>query len=78
MTAIGAKRTLANGCFRPKADIDRYGAKRRSARCLMGRKGDTICPDFAKSAGNLIALSANSIVMSDSSEFGRIHADLFK
>ncbi|MES1200354.1 MAG: hypothetical protein ABUS57_02775 [Pseudomonadota bacterium] len=49
------------------------------ARAKVGEGGDirVIVPDFAKSAGTLMALGANSILMSDSSELGAIDPQFY-
>jgi ATP-dependent protease ClpP protease subunit len=58
----------------PGGDVD---AAEKLITLLQSTVGETgivriIVPDFAKSAGTLMALGANSIVMSDSSELGPI------
>lgn len=48
-------------------------------RAKVGDSGDirVIVPDFAKSAGTLMALGANTILMSDSSELGAIDPQFY-
>lgn len=48
-------------------------------RAKVGETGDirVIVPDYAKSAGTLMALGANSILMSDSSELGAIDPQFY-
>lgn len=49
------------------------------ARARVGDTGDirVIVPDFAKSAGTLLALGANTILMSDTSELGAIDPQFY-
>jgi hypothetical protein len=58
----------------PGGDIDAAEKLINLVRSKVGEDGmlRVIVPDFAKSAGTLIALGANVIVMSDSSELGPI------
>jgi ATP-dependent protease ClpP protease subunit len=63
----------------PGGDID---AAEKLITLLIAATGENgslrvIIPDFAKSAGTLIALGANSIVMSDSSELGPIDPQIW-
>jgi hypothetical protein len=58
----------------PGGDVD---AAEKMIKLVRKRVGDDEClrviiPDFAKSAGTMMALGANRIVMSDSSELGPI------
>lgn len=55
-------------------DIDAAEKLIRLARAKVGGKGSirVIVPEFAKSAATLMALGADSLVMSDSSELGAI------
>lgn len=58
----------------PGGDVD---AAEKMIKLVRKRVGDDEClrviiPDFAKSAGTMMALGANHIVMSDSSELGPI------
>lgn len=55
-------------------DIDEAEKLIRLLRARVGESGDirVVIPDYAKSAGTIIALGANSILMSDSSELGAI------
>ncbi len=55
-------------------DIDEAEKLIRLLRARVGDIGDirVVIPDYAKSAGTIIALGANSILMSDSSELGAI------
>lgn len=58
----------------PGGDVDAAEKLITLVRSAVGEQGQlrVIVPDYAKSAGTLIALGANSIVMSDSSELGPI------
>lgn len=58
----------------PGGDVDAAEKLITLLRNTVGEDGQlrVIVPDFAKSAGTLMALGANSIVMSDSSELGPI------
>jgi len=58
----------------PGGDIDAAEKLITLVRSAAGEEGQlrVIVPDFAKSAGTLMALGANTIVMSDSSELGPI------
>lgn len=58
----------------PGGDVDAAEKLINLLRSTVGEGGQLrmIVPDFAKSAGTLMALGANSIVMSDSSELGPI------
>jgi ATP-dependent protease ClpP protease subunit len=63
----------------PGGDID---AAEKLVTLLRAKVGDEgilriIVPDFAKSAGTLMALGANKIVMSDSSEIGTIDPQIW-
>jgi hypothetical protein len=63
----------------PGGDID---ASEKLITLLRAKVGETgslrvVVPDFAKSAGTLMALGANSIVMSDSSELGTIDPQIW-
>ena len=55
-------------------DIDEAEKLIRLLRAKVGESGDirVVIPDYAKSAGTIMALGANSILMSDSSELGAI------
>lgn len=55
-------------------DIDEAEKLIRLLRAKVGDTGDirVVIPDYAKSAGTIISLGANSILMSDSSELGAI------
>jgi ATP-dependent protease ClpP protease subunit len=55
-------------------DIDAAEKLIRLVRARVGDEGEirVIIPDLAKSAGTLLALGANTLVMSDSSEIGTI------
>jgi len=55
-------------------DIDEAEKLIRLLRAQVGEAGDirVVIPDYAKSAGTIIALGANSILMSTSSELGAI------
>ncbi len=55
-------------------DIDEAEKLIRLLRARVADTGDirVVIPDYAKSAGTIIALGANSILMSDSSELGAI------
>lgn len=61
-------------------DIDAAEKIASMLRAALGEVGRlrVIVPDFAKSAGTLIALAADSIVMSDSSELGPIDPQFVK
>lgn len=58
----------------PGGDVDAAEKLINLLRSAVGEDGQlrVIVPDFAKSAGTLMALGANSIIMSDSSELGPI------
>lgn len=58
----------------PGGDVDAAEKLITLLRSAVGEEGilRVIVPDFAKSAGTLMALGANTIVMSDSSELGPI------
>jgi ATP-dependent protease ClpP protease subunit len=58
----------------PGGDVDAAEKLISLVRSKIGEQGQLriIVPDFAKSAGTLMALGANSILMSDSSELGPI------
>lgn len=58
----------------PGGDVDAAEKLISLVRNRVGEKGTlrVIVPDFAKSAGTLMALGADTIVMSDSSELGPI------
>lgn len=58
----------------PGGDVDAAEKLITLVRSATGEDGQLriIVPDYAKSAGTLMALGANSIVMSDSSELGPI------
>lgn len=58
----------------PGGDVDAAEKLIGLVRSATGEEGQlrVIIPDYAKSAGTLMALGANSIVMSDSSELGPI------
>lgn len=58
----------------PGGDVDAAEKLVTLVRSVAGEQGQlrVIVPDYAKSAGTLMALGANSIVMSDSSELGPI------
>lgn len=58
----------------PGGDVDAAEKLITLLRSMVGEHGQLriIVPDFAKSAGTLMALGANTIVMSDSSELGPI------
>lgn len=58
----------------PGGDVDAAEKLITLVRSATGEEGQlrVIIPDYAKSAGTLMALGANSIVMSDSSELGPI------
>jgi len=58
----------------PGGDVDAAEKLITLVRSATGEQGQLriIVPDYAKSAGTLMALGANSIVMSDSSELGPI------
>jgi hypothetical protein len=58
----------------PGGDVDAAEKLIGLVRSAVGEEGllRIIVPDYAKSAGTLMALGANSIVMSDSSELGPI------
>ncbi|HEV2603440.1 MAG TPA: hypothetical protein VGU24_07265 [Microvirga sp.] len=58
----------------PGGDIDAAEKLIMLVRSAAGEEGQlrVIVPDYAKSAGTLMALGANAIVMSDSSELGPI------
>jgi len=58
----------------PGGDVDAAEKLITLVRSRTGEQGQlrVIVPDYAKSAGTLMALGANSIVMSDSSELGPI------
>ncbi|TJW70781.1 MAG: hypothetical protein E5X43_33855, partial [Mesorhizobium sp.] len=58
----------------PGGDVDAAEKLITLVRGAVGEQGQlrVIVPDYAKSAGTLMALGANSIVMSDSSELGPI------
>jgi hypothetical protein len=58
----------------PGGDVDAAEKLVTMVRSVAGEQGRlrVIVPDYAKSAGTLMALGANSIVMSDSSELGPI------
>jgi Serine dehydrogenase proteinase len=58
----------------PGGDVDAAEKLITLLRCATGEEGQLriIVPDYAKSAGTLMALGANAIVMSDSSELGPI------
>ncbi|WP_210241737.1 SDH family Clp fold serine proteinase [Bradyrhizobium ivorense] len=58
----------------PGGDVDAAEKLIGLVRSATGEEGQlrVIIPDFAKSAGTLMALGANAIVMSDSSELGPI------
>ncbi len=58
----------------PGGDVDAAEKLITLLRNTVGEDGQlrVIVPDFAKSAGTLMALGANAIVMSDSSELGPI------
>lgn len=61
-------------------DIDAAEKIVSMLRAAAGKAGSfrVIVPDFAKSAGTLIALAADKIVMSDSSELGPIDPQFYK
>jgi ATP-dependent protease ClpP protease subunit len=63
----------------PGGDIDAAEKLITLLRATVGEAGSlrVVVPDFAKSAGTLIALGANSIVMSDSSELGTIDPQIW-
>lgn len=63
----------------PGGDIDAAEKLITLLRTTVGEDGSlrVIVPDFAKSAGTLMALGANSIVMSDSSELGTIDPQIW-
>jgi ATP-dependent protease ClpP protease subunit len=63
----------------PGGDIDAAEKLITLLRTTVGEGGSlrVIVPDFAKSAGTLMALGANSIVMSDSSELGTIDPQIW-
>lgn len=58
----------------PGGDVDAAEKLITLVRSATGEEGQlrVIVPDYAKSAGTLMALGANTIVMSDSSELGPI------
>jgi hypothetical protein len=58
----------------PGGDVDAAEKLITLVRSATGEQGQlrVIVPDYAKSAGTLMALGANTIVMSDSSELGPI------
>lgn len=58
----------------PGGDVDAAEKLIGLVRSATGEEGELriIIPDYAKSAGTLMALGANAIVMSDSSELGPI------
>jgi hypothetical protein len=58
----------------PGGDVDAAEKLITLVRSAAGEEGQlrVIVPDYAKSAGTLMALGANAIVMSDSSELGPI------
>lgn len=58
----------------PGGDVDAAEKLITLVRSTVGEDGQlrVIVPDYAKSAGTLMALGANTIVMSDSSELGPI------
>ncbi len=58
----------------PGGDVDAAEKLITLLRSAVGEDGNLriVVPDFAKSAGTLMALGANTIVMSDSSELGPI------
>lgn len=58
----------------PGGDVDAAEKLITLVRSAVGEEGQlrVIVPDYAKSAGTLMALGANSIVMSDCSELGPI------
>lgn len=58
----------------PGGDVDAAEKLVTLVRSVAGEQGQlrVIVPDYAKSAGTLMALGANTIVMSDSSELGPI------
>ena len=58
----------------PGGDVDAAEKLITLVRSATGEEGQlrVIVPDYAKSAGTLMALGANAIVMSDSSELGPI------
>jgi len=58
----------------PGGDVDAAEKLIKLVRNTAGEEGNlrVIIPDFAKSAGTLMALGANEIVMSESSELGPI------
>jgi len=63
----------------PGGDIDAAEKLITLLRASVGEVGSlrVVVPDFAKSAGTLITLGANSIVMSDSSELGPIDPQIW-
>lgn len=60
-------------------DIDEAEKLIRLLQARVGEGGDirVVIPDYAKSAGTIIALGANSILMSDSSELGPIDPQFY-
>jgi|SRR5579875_537185 len=63
----------------PGGDVDAADKIVRILRRRVGSEGElrVVVPDFAKSAGTLIAIGADLIVMSDSSELGPIDPQIF-
>lgn len=67
----------------PGGDIDATEKLITMLRASVGRDGEygelrVVVPDYAKSAGTLIALGANSLIMSDSSELGTIDPQIWR
>ena len=59
-------------------DILEASPRKNSSTAVGTGRLRVIVPDFAKSAGTLIALAADKIVMSDSSELGPIDPQFLK
>jgi hypothetical protein len=76
-TAVGTSIDLL--LHTPGGDVDAADKIVRILRRRVGSEGElrVVVPDFAKSAGTLIAIGADLIVMSDSSELGPIDPQIF-
>lgn len=63
----------------PGGDVDAADKMVRILQRRVGSAGElrVVVPDYAKSAGTLIAIGANLIVMSDSSELGPVDPQLY-